>query len=312
MMNNHHIDLIHSIYSRTNTSPPVNLSDCLLMPSLKLSSKRALCDIYESSNRALKRCRITPTTTSTTAAGAAVATTAVPPSPPPSSPPSMPRKVCPSKVGITTYSPNDVLSGRGGGTNQHEGNCYFRALINENREKYLRAKKNDKPFISLSVVSAIRRRNGRFLKKDDKSNLWFEIGDAAAREKTSQALRQRAPEFRKHLLAKDTQKSLQQQLQQRVSPSLTKQGAASGALMNLNTISPPLNFANNNVAHPVSPCSNDNHNNSSSSRNGLIFHALRQAQLNEARETLRLQQKLQTIKAFELMLKSSSSNCFQV
>merc|ERR1712154_669863 len=80
-----------------------------------------------------------------------------------------------------------------------DGNCYFRALINKNREQYLRAKKNDKPFISLSIVSAIRQRNGRFLKNDEKSGLWFEIGDDAAREKTSQALRQRAPEMRKLL-----------------------------------------------------------------------------------------------------------------
>merc|ERR1712107_607894 len=53
-------------------------------------------------------------------------------------------KVQPSKVGLSRFAANDVLSGRGGGTNQHEGNCFFRSLINKNRERYLRAKKNDK------------------------------------------------------------------------------------------------------------------------------------------------------------------------
>lgn len=46
-------------------------------------------------------------------------------------------------------------------------------------------------------MKEIRRQNGRFLKRDEKSGLWFEVGDDAAREKTSQALRQRAPEMRK-------------------------------------------------------------------------------------------------------------------
>ena len=59
--------------------------------------------------------------------------------------------------------------------------------------------KNDKPAISRAIVKNIRDNNGKFLKKDEKSGLWFEIGDDAAREKTSQALRQRAPEMRKLL-----------------------------------------------------------------------------------------------------------------
>ena len=63
----------------------------------------------------------------------------------------------------------------------------------------MKARKNDKPAISRAIVRSVRDNNGRFLRKDDKSGLWFEIGDDAAREKTSQALRQRAPEMRKLL-----------------------------------------------------------------------------------------------------------------
>ena len=119
--------------------------------------------------------------------------------------------VPPSKEGIKFYSRNDVLCGRGGGTNVHPGNRRFRDLINANRRAYLKARKNDKPAISRSIVRTIREMNGRFLKKDEKQGLWFEIGDDGAREKTSQALRQRAPEMRK-ILFEDEQR--QQQVQQ--------------------------------------------------------------------------------------------------
>jgi len=104
-----------------------------------------------------------------------------------------------STEGISTFEENDVLSGRGGGTNVHPGNRNFRDLINLHRRSYLKARKNDKPAISRAIVRAIRESGGRFLKKGNKSDLWFEIGDDAAREKTSQALRQRAPEMRKLL-----------------------------------------------------------------------------------------------------------------
>lgn len=105
-----------------------------------------------------------------------------------------------SKEGLAHYGDFDVLSGRGGGTNIHPGNRDFRDLINKYRKVYLLAKKNDKPNISMYAVNEIRKNNGRFLKKNEKSGLWYEIGDAAAREKTSQAFRQRATENRKLLL----------------------------------------------------------------------------------------------------------------
>jgi len=110
-----------------------------------------------------------------------------------------PAPVHASSEGISFFIDADVLSGRGGGTNVHPGNRNFRDLINLHRRAYLKARKNDKPAISRAIVSAIRENNGRFLKKDEKTGLWYEIGDDAAREKTSQALRQRAPEMRKLL-----------------------------------------------------------------------------------------------------------------
>ena len=95
----------------------------------------------------------------------------------------------PSKEGIEFCSRDDVLCGRGGGTNAHPGNRRFRDLINASRRAYLNARQSDKPAISRSIVRAIREMNGRFLKKDEKSGLWHEIGDDSAREKAGQALR---------------------------------------------------------------------------------------------------------------------------
>lgn len=112
------------------------------------------------------------------------------------------RATDPSK-GMEDVSEHDVLCGRGGATNVHPGNRYFRSLINKFRDQYLRSRKIDKPHISRAIVTEIRNRNGRFLKKDEKLGLWFEIGDDLAREKTSQALRQRAPDHRRRLMVED-------------------------------------------------------------------------------------------------------------
>ena len=115
-----------------------------------------------------------------------------------------------SEVGVNNFNDNDVLSGRGGGTNVHPGNRHFRDLINHHRRAYLKARKNDKPAISRAIVRTIRENKGAFLKRDEKTGLWFEIGDDAAREKTSQALRQRAPEMRKILFESEREQARQE------------------------------------------------------------------------------------------------------
>lgn len=53
--------------------------------------------------------------------------------------------------------------------------------------------------LSRSIVNAVRSQNppGRFLQKDSKTNKWFDVGDQRAQEKTSQALREGAPDIRK-------------------------------------------------------------------------------------------------------------------
>ena len=86
---------------------------------------------------------------------------------------------------ITDIQPEDVLSGRGGATNSHSGNKAFRKLVKSYQAEYLQAKKRDKPSVASKVVDLIRRKGGRFLKKQgtdyDGRVLWVEIGDTSAR-----------------------------------------------------------------------------------------------------------------------------------
>mmetsp|Transcript_22420 Transcript_22420/g.29461 ORF Transcript_22420/g.29461 Transcript_22420/m.29461 type:complete len:472 (+) Transcript_22420:136-1551(+) len=96
-------------------------------------------------------------------------------------------------------SQSDVLCGRGGLTNHHAGNMFFRRLVRLKQEAYLLASKREKAGVARDIVDSIRQLQppGRFLKKDAKNpNTWVEIGDRKAREKTSQALREGAPELR--------------------------------------------------------------------------------------------------------------------
>jgi hypothetical protein len=88
----------------------------------------------------------------------------------------------------TIISENDVLFGRGGGTNRHVGNIYFRDLVSEYQPAYVQARKRDKTIIAKTIVARVRSRNGRFLRKEN--GKWVDVGDKKAAEKTSQALRE--------------------------------------------------------------------------------------------------------------------------
>jgi hypothetical protein len=102
---------------------------------------------------------------------------------------------------VTDIQPEDVLSGRGGATNSHSGNRAFRTLVKDFQERYLKAKKRDKPSVASLVVELVRLKGGRFLRRmgtdSDGQVLWIDIGDERAREKTCQALREGAPLLRR-------------------------------------------------------------------------------------------------------------------
>jgi hypothetical protein len=101
---------------------------------------------------------------------------------------------------ITFYNEQDVLCGRGGGTLRHAGNKKYRELIKSNKPTYLISSKNKKTAISRSIVAAIRQANGRFLERSKDLRFYYDIGDAKATEKTSQALREGQPKLRKRMI----------------------------------------------------------------------------------------------------------------
>jgi hypothetical protein len=89
----------------------------------------------------------------------------------------------------SSIGPNDVLLGRGGGTNHHIGNLRFRELVKDYQPLYLQAKKLDKANVAKQIVSIVVNRGGRFLMQRD-DGVWEEVTSQRAREKTSQALRE--------------------------------------------------------------------------------------------------------------------------
>mmetsp|Transcript_3907 Transcript_3907/g.4800 ORF Transcript_3907/g.4800 Transcript_3907/m.4800 type:complete len:784 (-) Transcript_3907:91-2442(-) len=94
---------------------------------------------------------------------------------------------------------NDVLYGRGGGTNHHPGNKRYRKLVEGRKVDYVNSKRLDKPLVALEIIKEWRTQvpPGRFLKIDEDTGFWHDVGDRKAREKTSQALREKAPLLRK-------------------------------------------------------------------------------------------------------------------
>ena len=95
--------------------------------------------------------------------------------------------VCNSK---TELNEHDVLLGRGPGAAKQIGNKKFRDLVRDFQPTYLLAKRKEKSLLARSIVLIVRKRGGRFVKKDDKTGGLYEIGDAKAEFKAAQALRE--------------------------------------------------------------------------------------------------------------------------
>ena len=81
--------------------------------------------------------------------------------------PVVPPGMIPLLKNTSMMGENDVLCGRGGGTNSQMGNRRFRALVRDFQPTYLMAKRREKPLMARSVVLIVRHRGGRFLRRDD-------------------------------------------------------------------------------------------------------------------------------------------------
>jgi len=108
--------------------------------------------------------------------------------------------LCWPHKGIQTPHANDVLYGRGGGTNHHPGNRRYRALVKAKTVCYNNTIRPERGSVAHQIVRDWRTTQqppGRFLKFNEKSGMWDDVGDAMAREKTAQLFREvKASELR--------------------------------------------------------------------------------------------------------------------
>ena len=89
---------------------------------------------------------------------------------------------------------NDIVAGRGSGSNRHKGNMDFRALIKKNKARYLSLNKNLKMDMAREILAEIESADppGRFLQKNPETGAWFQVAKPRALEKISQALREKS------------------------------------------------------------------------------------------------------------------------
>jgi len=92
-----------------------------------------------------------------------------------------------------TPTSTDVLLGRGGLTNRHQGNAHFRLMVEAEKQNYksLGEQWQKKCEYSKSIMKRVSDYGGRFLKKDEISGKWIEADERTVRKKCSQALRER-------------------------------------------------------------------------------------------------------------------------
>lgn len=87
---------------------------------------------------------------------------------------------------------NDCICGRGKKNFNHTGNKRFRDIVNSHLQKYSAATtKLEKSLLVSTIVDTVRENSpdGGFVKFDESSGIWHEVGDHLAREKVGQAFR---------------------------------------------------------------------------------------------------------------------------
>lgn len=108
---------------------------------------------------------------------------------------------------VTKLNFHDVLMGRGAPAIDNEGNVRFRRLVHGRRGEYAAAsKRSEKDQIAREIVSSIREKGGRFLKKledpdlsrnldaPEGSDAWITVDEETVLTKTKQALRDKSTE----------------------------------------------------------------------------------------------------------------------
>ncbi|MFK7826435.1 MAG: hypothetical protein AB8G05_19975 [Oligoflexales bacterium] len=88
------------------------------------------------------------------------------------------------------YSDEDILSGRGGLSNNHPGNIFFRRVINDHKKEYLKlTARRDKAEMVNEILDFFKDERVRFMKRNSEG-VWKELLRNRAYSKVSQALRE--------------------------------------------------------------------------------------------------------------------------
>eukprot|EP00934_Nitzschia_sp_Nitz4_P000852 Nitzschia sp. Nitz4//scaffold143_size57137//1905//2651//NITZ4_006504-RA/size57137-processed-gene-0.31-mRNA-1//1//CDS//3329536416//852//frame0 len=111
----------------------------------------------------------------------------------------------------TNFCPSrfDVLCSRGKASWNHEGNVFFRKLVQLNAHRYDSSRcRLERSIVVSELVDCIRSRATGFVKKEQKSGMWIEVGDELAREKVGQMMRNLLGGFRSSLKSKTAKRKL--------------------------------------------------------------------------------------------------------
>jgi hypothetical protein len=83
-------------------------------------------------------------------------------------------------------------------SNNHVGNKWYLDIVEEQKALYHAASNRNKDAIIDEIVRSVRTRDppGHFLRFDSTTNVWRDVGDAAAHGKVSRALRETKNEHR--------------------------------------------------------------------------------------------------------------------
>ena len=91
--------------------------------------------------------------------------------------------------GIAVPNSVDIIRGRGGLTNRHQGNTRFRDEARKLRANYRHenTKRDEKFLLSLELCRRVKEYGGRFLELGP-DHLWYEMNENCARKKASQGM----------------------------------------------------------------------------------------------------------------------------
>lgn len=100
---------------------------------------------------------------------------------------------------------NDVVFGRGGASIHHPGCKSYRDMVRSHQRQYIGYddSRHMKTLLTHELVKKWREQTppGRFLKKDEATGLWHDVGTKDARRKTAQLLREGAKAVRSKMQA---------------------------------------------------------------------------------------------------------------